>query len=346
MIWFLTDGQATVGETSSPNIKENVKANNEDNVPILGLAFGSGSDFQLIKDISAQTDSLARRIYEGSDAAIQLEDFYDLIKSPILSNVNFEYVGNSVEKSSLSQTLKYQMYSGGEYVVVGKITNTDLNFELKILADCSTGQFNNRCSSGKYRQKITICPRCEVDYFPARSQAQQFMKKLFAFKNIQQLLKLDTPAAKTRAKELSLENNFVTDLTSLVIPNQRDEDVRVANLGETGRSSDEDWGSNRMAYSGIQTTSLQFGSNTLSNLGNYQGFLSSSSGYGSRSAALPGPAGRVGRPRPRFGSSSIASRDQASSKVRTTSTTSSTSTTSRPTTTTTTTSTTTTRTTT
>ena len=55
MIWFLTDGQATIGEKFSENIKRNVKANNEDNVPILGLAFGSGSDFQLIKDISAQT---------------------------------------------------------------------------------------------------------------------------------------------------------------------------------------------------------------------------------------------------------------------------------------------------
>ena len=53
------------------------------------------------------------------------------------------------------------------------------------------------------------------------------MKKLYAFKNIQQLVKLDTPSSKTRAKELSLENNFVTDLTSLVIPSQREEEVRV-----------------------------------------------------------------------------------------------------------------------
>ena len=115
-------------------------------------------------------DSLARRIYEGSDAAIQLEDFYDLIKSPILSNVNFEYVGNSVKNSSLSQTLKYQMYSGGEYVVVGKMTNTDKNrlFKLKIFADCSTGLFNHHCSAGQYQQEITLCPRCKEDNFPAR----------------------------------------------------------------------------------------------------------------------------------------------------------------------------------
>ena len=71
MIWFLTDGQATVGETISANIRRNVKANNPDNVPILGLAFGSRSDFQLIKDISAQTGKLWRWIKTN----INLENF-------------------------------------------------------------------------------------------------------------------------------------------------------------------------------------------------------------------------------------------------------------------------------
>merc|ERR1712066_901113 len=161
-----TDGEATSGETYTEAIKQNVKKNNDDNVPILGLAFGTGSDFQLIKDISAQTDSLARRIYEGSDAAIQLEDFYDLIKSPILSNVNFKYVGNSVKNSSLSQTLKYQMYSGGEYVIVGELTNSEENIELSIMGDCWTGQ---------YQKHINICPRCQPDPPRHRSRAQSFM---------------------------------------------------------------------------------------------------------------------------------------------------------------------------
>lgn len=57
------------------------------------------------------------------------------------------------------------------------------------------------------------------------------MKKLYAFKNIQQLMKSDSKAAQARAKELSLENNFVTDLTSLVIPNDRVEEVRLASTG-------------------------------------------------------------------------------------------------------------------
>merc|ERR1711874_226019 len=179
---------------------------------------------------------------------------------------------------------------GGEYVVVGKMTNSDLNFKLKIFADCATGLFYRHCSAGQYQQQITVCPRCKVDSFPARSQAQQFMKKLYAFKNIQQLLKLDSPASKTRAKELSLENNFVTELTSLVIPNKRDEDVRVANIG--GRRSHQD--SSRMSQPfqpGIQTTSLQFGSISQS-VALSRGYAKNIVNFGGRSGSRS--AGRSG----------------------------------------------------
>ena len=145
-----------------------------------------------------------------------------------------------------------------------------------------------------------------------RSEAQQFMKKLYAFKNIQQLVKLDTPSSKTRAKELSLENNFVTDLTSLVIPSQREEEVRVANLGENTGASGQDWGSTRMSqnYSpGVQTTSLQFGSNTHSPHSNQRSYLNHHGGprsgtlyrYSSGSG-VPGPVYRAG-PRLRSGMS-------------------------------------------
>ena len=116
------------------------------------------------------------------------------------------------------------------------------------------------------------------------------MKKLYAFKNIQQLLKLDSPASKTRAKELSLENNFVTELTSLVIPNKRDEDVRVANIG--GRRSHQD--SSRMSQPfqpGIQTTSLQFGSISQS-VALSRGYAKNIVNFGGRSGSRS--AGRSG----------------------------------------------------
>lgn len=68
------------GETSSFAIKENVrKANAELQIPIYGLAFGDGADFNLVKDISNESKGFAQRIYESGNSFEQLEDFYNKI---------------------------------------------------------------------------------------------------------------------------------------------------------------------------------------------------------------------------------------------------------------------------
>merc|ERR1712088_78129 len=90
MLVFLSDGEATEGETSGTTIKENVaEANSETELPIFSVAFGSGADFDLLKEISLAADSFAKRVYEGSDAALQLENFYAEISSPVVTNPKF-----------------------------------------------------------------------------------------------------------------------------------------------------------------------------------------------------------------------------------------------------------------
>jgi len=80
MIVFLTDGQPSAGETYGPKIKENVKkANAETRIPIFGLALGDGADFNLIKDISDESNGFAERIYESGNSFEQLENFYNKI---------------------------------------------------------------------------------------------------------------------------------------------------------------------------------------------------------------------------------------------------------------------------
>ena len=80
MIVFLTDGEPTAGETQPQKIKENVKeANAEVQIPIYGLAFGDGADFDLVTDISSDSKGFAQRIYESGNSFEQLEDFYSKI---------------------------------------------------------------------------------------------------------------------------------------------------------------------------------------------------------------------------------------------------------------------------
>ena len=78
MLIFLSDGEATEGETSGEAIKTNVaKANSDSQLPIFSVAFGSGADFDLLKEISVAADSFAKRVYEGSRATSMwwLENF-------------------------------------------------------------------------------------------------------------------------------------------------------------------------------------------------------------------------------------------------------------------------------
>lgn len=225
---------------------------NINKIPIFGLAFGSDSDFTLMKDVSLDADSFAKRIYEGSDAAIQLEDFFSQISNPIISELKFEYLGEVVDNSSVSKAALNSFFKGGEYVVVGKLNNNWDEKDNKLSIVLLGEQLE-----GKYEKKIDIClrpralPSLSDPYdeeshhtlnciappqYPQRSAEQNFMKKLHAFVNIKQLLKKDdsdvvggeTPRSK--ALRLALDNNFVTELTSLVVVNKQE--VSVASLGD------------------------------------------------------------------------------------------------------------------
>merc|ERR1719318_1481097 len=254
MIIFLTDGLPSSGETNSEAIKNNIKnANSKLDVPIFSIGFGRDLDFDLIKEISEQASSFSKRIYEGSDAALQLEDFFAQISCPLISNLKFDYVGALVQNNSLSQTSFKTFFKGGEYIIAGKLDQiTGGGSEpLTITVD---GDGKN----GPYRRDIQIClrsketqdkgviqdtegstlqlpiippPQCLLPpQYPQRSVTQDFMQKLHAFLNIKQLVRKaemgkeeEKREHKEKALSLALDNNFVTDLTSLVVirPDQK-----------------------------------------------------------------------------------------------------------------------------
>jgi len=120
MIIFLTDGQPTEGESNGNKIKENIKEINDD-IPIYGLAFGSGADFSLIKDISTDNQAFARKIFESSDATIQLENFYAEISSPLLKDISFTYVGDDGLDTAENVLPGATFHKGSEFISVVKM---------------------------------------------------------------------------------------------------------------------------------------------------------------------------------------------------------------------------------
>jgi uncharacterized protein YegL len=238
LIVFLTDGQPTEGVTDRDEIRQNLQVANkvaEKVIPIYGISFGRDADFDLVKSISAKAaGAFARQIYEGSDAALQLEDFYALIASPLLAQLKFVYVGDNVtvNETSLTDTQVATFFQGGEFVVAGQLEQADgvnRGGQLTVTIEGIGAQ-------GKpYSEKLSLCmapvlnavngksnsdllENCHpLPILPPRSEAQNFLKRLHAFLNIRQLLKQGSPDSRARARQLAQENNFVTEVTSLLI---------------------------------------------------------------------------------------------------------------------------------
>merc|ERR1712038_1585567 len=225
LIVFLTDG---LGSTPSDVIKSNIKTKNRDlQVPVFTVAFGADTDISLLQSIASQNNAFSKRIYEGSVAALQLEDFYAQISSPVLSNLEFEYVGG-VEEASTSDRELNTFFRGGEFIVSGKLSTSaeQPSIGVKISGLGKAGL--------PYLREFDICPEtgasrdshlCLQPRVYPKSETQSFLQKLFAFQHIKQILKEvviaeteeEESELKEEATELSLENNLVTDVTSLVV---------------------------------------------------------------------------------------------------------------------------------
>merc|ERR1711962_725523 len=239
MLIFLSDGEATEGETSGEAIKTNLAtANSDSQLPIFSVAFGSGADFDLLKEISLAADSFAKRVYEGSDAALQLENFYAEISSPVVTNLKFDYVGDLVDNSTLSNGEVKTLFKGDQYVVVGKLLNEAIGpFTVQVTADKTGAKYFDDIviepclREPKVVEDATILPIIDnINCFQPspgekKSKAQEFLQSLHAFLNIQQLLKKDK---KSEALKLALQNHFVTPVTSLVVVQPDEEDTLVS----------------------------------------------------------------------------------------------------------------------
>uniref|UniRef100_A0A673ZSH5 Inter-alpha-trypsin inhibitor heavy chain H3 n=1 Tax=Salmo trutta TaxID=8032 RepID=A0A673ZSH5_SALTR len=133
MVILMTDGMPNSGESSVPQIQENVLLAMGGNMTLFCLGFGDDVDYSFLDVMSRQNKGLARRIYEGSDATVQLQGFYEEVASPLLSEVDLRYPDNLV--NSLTTSHYKQLFNGSEIVVAGRLTDYSLdNFLVEVFA--------------------------------------------------------------------------------------------------------------------------------------------------------------------------------------------------------------------
>jgi len=294
MVVFLTDGLPSSGVTNDEEIKSNIQKSNEDQIPVFTIAFGADTDIGLLQDIASQNSAISKRIYEGSDAALQLEDFYTQISSPLLSKLKFEYVGGLVDNSSVSDSSVNTFFRGAEFIITGKLSQNQGEMALNVTGYGKDGLYHKEVgvclrpaatlevdssdsteetleSSGEPDVSLVTFPlQCLQPRVYPKSEAQSFLQKLFAFQHIKQVLKkrdleqTDDEKQKltTTALELALKNNFVTDLTSLVVI-KPDEPAKVNKFVDISRFQNRHSVQYKTTSFGIQPLSLSFASPAL-----------------------------------------------------------------------------------
>ncbi|CAB1314808.1 unnamed protein product [Coregonus sp. 'balchen'] len=215
MVILLTDGMPNSGESSVPQIQKNVLGAMGGNMSLFCLGFGNDVDYSFLDVMSRQNQGLARRIYEGSDATVQLQGFYDEVASPLLSEVDLRYPDNLV--NSLTTSHYKQLFNGSEIVVAGRLTDNSLdNFLVEVFAQGIEEDFIVKGQASAQEWDI-LYPEQEYIF-------GDFTERLWAYLTIQELLsKRGTGTAEEKgnataqALEMSLQYSFVTPLTSMVV---------------------------------------------------------------------------------------------------------------------------------
>ncbi len=93
--FYLTSLYYESGETNLDSILSNIRRGNSDGVvSVFSLAFGSGADYSFLTKVSAQNKGFARKIYEASDATLQLT----------LHTLQLSFAYNSSYDSALAYT--------------------------------------------------------------------------------------------------------------------------------------------------------------------------------------------------------------------------------------------------
>ncbi|XP_047440206.1 inter-alpha-trypsin inhibitor heavy chain H3-like [Mugil cephalus] len=220
---LLTDGDPTAGETNLRKIHSNVKKSIAGKFPLYCLGFGFDVNFEFLEKMSLENNGVARRIYEDSDADIQLKDFYEEVATPLLMDVAMTYTGGT----NLTQTKFSQYYNGSEIVVAGQILDNNIETFIPQVVGISR------------RQNLTFSDT--RPFLDSTEPSDSIIQRVWAYLTVKQLLdkelQLSGPEkekVKTRALELSLNYSFVTPLTSMVVTKPPGESTDVLNKPKEG----------------------------------------------------------------------------------------------------------------
>ncbi|XP_071156876.1 inter-alpha-trypsin inhibitor heavy chain H3-like [Mytilus edulis] len=235
IVVFLTDGLGRIGVDVVLN---NIDRTNIKGLPIYSLAFGSNADYEFVKKVAVKNKGVARKIFEDSDASLQIKGFYDEISSSALQNVSFKYLDENTDVTENATKRNFDsFFNGKELVIAGKLSDDNI----QVLNLLVTGNGVN----GNVELELKSDIQSRDPELTKAGDFEKITERIWAYLTIKQLLEeaigetneLEKKNLNDRALAMSLKYKFVTPLTSMVVikPDERDlgdleenEDARLA----------------------------------------------------------------------------------------------------------------------
>ncbi|XP_044111191.1 inter-alpha-trypsin inhibitor heavy chain H3 isoform X4 [Neovison vison] len=246
IVIMLTDGDANVGESRPEKIQENVRNAIGGKFPLYNLGFGNNLNYNFLESMALENHGLARRIYEDSDANVQLQGFYEEVANPLLTGVEVEYPENAIQ--DLTQNAYHHFYDGSEIVVAGRLLDEDMNnFKADVKGHGAT---NDLTFTEEVDMKEMEKALKEQDYIFGN-----YIERLWAYLTIEQLLEKRKNAhgeekenLTAQALDLSLKYHFVTPLTSMVVTKPEDNEDQTAIADKPGEGGHGDYQPPQIPY--------------------------------------------------------------------------------------------------
>lgn len=219
ILFFLTDGDPTVGVTNREEIRSNIKNANKENVLIFTFGFGDDCDLEFLKHIASENGGFSQKIYEAVDSGNQIINLFKRISNLVLKNVIVTYLNTTIDTRYLTPTSFKTIFSGSEIAIAGRIKNPvhkgGVVFQLS--GESPSGMWI-KTQSLEFANELDFIHFPEVPDFPNLTRFEMLpniTKKTWAYVTLKQMIEENAP--RDDIVTMAIENGFVTAYTSMVV---------------------------------------------------------------------------------------------------------------------------------
>ncbi len=204
MLVFMTDGLPTVGETNTEKIISNLRSQKTVDVRIFPFGFGYDVNTTLLDRLGSENSGISEYVQPKEDLEVKVSNFFQRVSSPVLADLEMDF-GPVLTEYTYPRKIT-DLFRDMQMTIIGRYKNTN---DLKDITLRLTGK------AGK---ESRIFSYTNLD-FPVRSEANDFLPRLWASRRVGWLLEQlrsngETKETRDEVVDLGTRYGLVTPYTS------------------------------------------------------------------------------------------------------------------------------------